>query len=102
LPTELDETLGALRVDEIHSFVVLSEELHFTRAAERLAVTPGGLSRRIARLERPLGATLLHRTTRSVGLTPYGRRLVPAARRLIADVHALPEGINGSPRSSGR
>lgn len=101
---ELDAERGSLRVQEIHSFVVLAEELHFARAAERLSLTPGGLSRRIARLEKALGAMLLHRTTRSVGLTPYGMRFAPAARRLMAQFDALPGApvrTTGATRAAG-
>ncbi len=43
------------------SFVVLSEEMHYGRAAARLFVTSPALSRRILRLERQLSATLLVR-----------------------------------------
>lgn len=87
---ESDAQLGRVRVQALRSFIVLAEELHFARAAERLELTPGGLSRRIARLEKTLGAALLNRTTRSVRLTPYGKQFAPAARRLMAEVDALP------------
>lgn len=96
MPSDPDAELGRLRVEAIRSFVVLSEELHYAKAAQRLAVTPGALSRRISRLERTLGAPLLNRTTRSVGLTPYGRRFAPAARRLMAQVEALPGGAGST------
>lgn len=86
---EMDVGLGRLRFDELHSFVVLSEELNFTRAARRLLVTTGGLSRRISHLERAVGATLLHRTTRSVRLTAEGGRLAPAVRCLVTELQTL-------------
>lgn len=89
LTAELDAGVGQLRLLELHSFVVLTEELHFSRAADRLVVTPGGLSRRITHLERALGLPLLHRTTRSVGLTAEGARAVPTVRRLFTEVEAL-------------
>ena len=85
----METGLGRLRVDELHSFVVLTEELHFARAARRLRLTPGGLSRRISHLEQALGARLLDRSTHTVGLTSAGHRLVPAAKRLMTEVLAL-------------
>ena len=84
-----DDALGRLRVNELHSFVVLTEELHFARAARRLQLTPGGLSRRISHLEKALGARLLDRTTHYVRLTSEGNRLVPEVRRLLTEVQAL-------------
>lgn len=87
--TTLDNQLGGLRLDEIHSFLVLAEELHFTKAAARLNISPGGLSRRIAHLEHALRFALLHRTTRSVSLTPEGLNFAPAARNLIVQLKAI-------------
>lgn len=49
----------------------------FTGGAERCSVTQSTLSSGIALLERELGERLFVRTTRSVSLTPFGRRLLP-------------------------
>ena len=82
----IESALGGLRLREIESFVVLAEELHFARAARRLLVSTGGLSRRISHLEEALGAQLVRRTTRSVTLTPFGEKFLPRAARLIAEL----------------
>ncbi|MBV2361820.1 LysR family transcriptional regulator [Streptomonospora nanhaiensis] len=66
-------------------FAAVAEELHFTRAAERLYVSQPALSRQIRRLERDLRVTLFERTTRGVRLTPAGEALLPVARRMIDD-----------------
>jgi DNA-binding transcriptional LysR family regulator len=81
--------LGSLRVEEIYSFVVLCEELHYTNAAHRLYLSGGTLSRRINHLERALGGQLLRRTTHSVGLTPFGREFLHTARRLLDELTAV-------------
>lgn len=56
----------------------------FTAAADRCFVTQSTLSTGIALLERELGAKLFVRTTRSVSLTPFGRRLLPLIDKLLS------------------
>jgi DNA-binding transcriptional LysR family regulator len=67
----------------LRCFVVLAEELHFGRAADRLYVAQPALSRSIQQLERVLGQRLFVRTTRSVELTPNAQALLPAARDVL-------------------
>ncbi|GAA2813337.1 LysR family transcriptional regulator [Kitasatospora sp. CM 4170] len=68
----------------LRGFVTTAETLHFGRAAERLHVAQQALSRDVRTLERLLGDALFTRTTRSVELTPAGRRLLPKVRQLLA------------------
>ncbi|MEB3370081.1 LysR family transcriptional regulator [Saccharopolyspora mangrovi] len=63
-----------LRDDEI--LLVLAEELHFGRTAERLHITPSRVSQCVKAQERRVGAALFERTSRKVVLTPIGRQLV--------------------------
>ncbi len=65
-------------------YVAVAEELHFTRAAQRLYVAQQALSRDIRRLEENVGVALLVRTTRKVALTAAGERMLTRARELIA------------------
>ncbi|QNE74206.1 LysR family transcriptional regulator [Streptomyces finlayi] len=60
---------------ELHSFLVLTEELHFGRTADRLRLSRARVSQLIQRLERRVGAPLFTRTSRRVALTPLGIRL---------------------------
>jgi DNA-binding transcriptional LysR family regulator len=60
---------------QIEAFLVLAEELHFGKAAQRLHVSQPMVSRRVAALEREVGAALFERTSRRVVLTPLGVRL---------------------------
>lgn len=54
-------------------FAKVAESSSFTRAAAAFSVPPSSLSRRIADLEKSLGATLLKRSTRVVQLTEIGQ-----------------------------
>ncbi|MFG1945120.1 LysR family transcriptional regulator [Nonomuraea sp. NPDC048826] len=65
---------------ELECFVVLSEELHFARTAERLYVSPGRVSQLMRSLESRIGARLFHRTSRRVRLTPLGERFLTDLR----------------------
>jgi DNA-binding transcriptional LysR family regulator len=76
---------------ELRCFVAVAEELHFGRAAVRLAVTQPGLSRTIRRLERRLGVVLLARTSRSVALTAAGATFLRDARTALDAVGAAVE-----------
>ncbi|MFG2782307.1 LysR family transcriptional regulator [Streptomyces prunicolor] len=79
----------------LRAFLVVAEELHFTRAAARLYVAQQALSRDVRRLERELGAELFVRTTRQVTLTADGERLVPYARRVLGAQEELLAAFRG-------
>ena len=76
-----------METHEVKAFLTLAEELHFGRTAERLGVSTGRVSQTIRKLERRIGAPLFARTSRSVALTPIGRRfrddLAPAYQGMI-------------------
>lgn len=71
---------------ELRYFLAVAEELNFTRAAARLHVAQQALSAAIRELEETVGVRLFTRNTRHVALTSAGAELVPAARRILADV----------------
>ena len=69
---------------DLRYFVTVAEELHFTRAAERMYVSQPALSKQIRTLERQLGAELFRRDRHGVELTAAGEALLPHARRVLA------------------
>ena len=65
-------------------FVVLAEELNFSRAAERLHIAQPALSQQIRSLEKRLGAELVDRGRRPLRLTEAGSYLCTEARQILA------------------
>lgn len=73
---------------DLSAFAVVAEERSFTRAAARLGTSQSALSHVVRRLESSLGLKLLSRTTRSVGLTEAGERLLETLGPALADIDA--------------
>jgi DNA-binding transcriptional LysR family regulator len=77
---------GAL--DGVETFLSVARYRSFRRAAAALGVTPSAVSQSVRSLEARIGAALLTRTTRSVGLTEAGQRFLdragPAFDELVA------------------
>ncbi len=69
---------------QLRYFIAVAEELHFGRAAQRLAITQPPLSFNIAKLEESLGFELLRRSTREVALTPAGQVMYQEAIKILA------------------
>ncbi len=78
----------AIELRHIRAFVTVAEELSFSRAADRLYVSPSALSRQISALEKLVGCELLERSTHSVELTLAGDALLERAREVLRDVDA--------------
>lgn len=67
----------------LNYFTVLCEELHFGRAANRLAITQPPLSAAIKNLEDDLGVQLLVRNSKQVQLTPAGAAFQAEALQIL-------------------
>ena len=75
-----------MELRHLRYFVVLAEELHFGRAALRLAISQPPLSVNIRQLEDAVGTRLLERNSKAVSLTAAGQAFLVRAKSLLAQV----------------
>lgn len=68
--------------DEVRLFLAVAEEGSVSGAARRLRLAQPTLSRRLAALERAVGASLFRRSVSGAALTTAGERLLEPARRM--------------------
>jgi DNA-binding transcriptional LysR family regulator len=85
---------------EIEVFLVLAEELHFGRTAERLRLPQPRVSRLVAALERRAGGALFERTSRRVQLTPLGQQLASQLRPAYAQLTAALDDARAAARQA--
>ena len=80
-----------MEIKLLQCFVIVAEELHFTKAAARLGIAQPALSQQVQKLERDVGEALFHRgRRRAVELTAVGQVLLPHATRIVRDAATLP------------
>jgi DNA-binding transcriptional LysR family regulator len=88
-------------LEKFEFLIALARERHFRRAAEQCGVTQPTLSAGIKQLEEQLGAALVNRGSRYIGLTPEGERVLEWARRITGDARALRQEIDTLKRGVG-
>ena len=74
-------------------FVNVVEAGSFAATAERLAVSPSIVSKRMAALERELGARLVNRTTRSMAITEIGEHYYEWCKKFLANMEAVEDEV---------
>jgi DNA-binding transcriptional LysR family regulator len=80
-------------LDKLEFMIALARERHFGRAAESCGVAQPTFSQGIQQLEETLNVPLVKRSSRFLGFTPEGERVLVWARRLVGDVHAMRQEI---------
>ncbi|MFJ2993080.1 LysR family transcriptional regulator [Pandoraea sp. NPDC087047] len=90
----------SLPLNALQVFDVAANELSFARAADRLFVTHGAVSRQIRTLELALGLPLFERRNRAVFLTPAGERLHATTRQMFEQLATTVDSLH--PPSSSR
>ena len=82
-----------MELRHLRCFIVLAEELHFTRAAERLHIEQSPLSRIIKELENELGVLLFTRDRRGTRLTQAGAAFLQDVRRVFTTLEKACENV---------
>jgi DNA-binding transcriptional LysR family regulator len=88
-------------LDLMRTFLSVVDTDSFTRAGSKLGKSKALVSKHVSELEARLGARLLHRTTRSIGVTEIGRAYYERAQQILADFDNLEDQIrsqSGTPR----
>jgi DNA-binding transcriptional LysR family regulator len=75
-----------LKLESLLAFVTTAEAGSVSEAARRLQISKSVASERLAELERNLGATLVHRSTRKLTLTEDGIVFLERAKRILREV----------------
>jgi DNA-binding transcriptional LysR family regulator len=92
---------SALELRHLRYFIAAAEELHFTRAADRVFLTQPALSQQIKALEEIVGAPLFDRSQRRLSLTEAGQTLLAGARRTLREAERSLQDVRrvtGTPR----
>jgi DNA-binding transcriptional LysR family regulator len=75
-----------LKLDSLLAFVATAEAGSISEAARRLQISKSVASERLVELERNVGATLVHRSTRKLKLTEDGIAFLERAKRILHEV----------------
>jgi DNA-binding transcriptional LysR family regulator len=83
------------RLEALRTFVTVAEHRSFSAAARQLHISAAVASRAVSGLEEELGVALLHRTTRSVTLTPEGSAFVARCREALGTLDDARRDLQG-------
>ncbi|KRE54256.1 LysR family transcriptional regulator [Paenibacillus sp. Soil522] len=90
-------------IEALRVFVAVTEQRHFSRAADLLNISQPGVSLHIRNLENELGAKLLHRSPKQVRLTEAGDVMYQKAKQILSlyeeakqDIQMLQDKVTGA------
>ncbi len=75
-----------LKLESLVAFVTIAEAGSISEAARRLQISKSVASERLAELERNVGTTLVHRSTRGLALTEDGIAFLERSKRILREV----------------
>lgn len=88
--------------EALRLFVMAAEMLNISAAGRQLGLAPAAAGARLAKLEKQVGADLLHRSTRKVALSLEGAEFLPYAKEIIAQEGAGLAALgHGNPEITG-
>lgn len=82
-----------MELRQLEYFVAICEELHFTRASEKLGMTQPTLSHQIKSLEDELGVPLFDRIGKKIAVTEAGKLLLSQCKVIFASLQNVKEQI---------
>ncbi|MDX3906580.1 MAG: LysR substrate-binding domain-containing protein [Pigmentiphaga sp.] len=82
------DSIPAVNLKLLHTFMLVGESRSFRTAADRAHRSGSAVSSQIRKLEEQLGLPLFHRTTRQVTLTREGEQLLQCVRRALGEVES--------------
>lgn len=88
-------------VAAMRAFVEVVEASSFTHGGKRAGLTRSAAGKAVARLESALGVRLLHRSTRSVGLTADGRLFFERSKAILQSIRDLEDEVTASSAPHG-
>lgn len=92
----------SLDTDGLRLFVLAAEKLNISAAGRELGFAPAVSSAKLSKLEKTVGADLLHRSTRKVALSLEGEEFLPFAKEILAQEKAGLAALGyGSPEARG-
>ncbi|MGW2345464.1 LysR family transcriptional regulator [Streptomyces sp. NPDC001661] len=92
------DTVHPVDLQNVRTFVAVADEGQIQIAAAELGITQQAASKRVAALERELGARLFTRTPRGARLTLDGETFLPHARELLATAERAADSVRGGRR----
>ncbi len=82
-----------MQIHQLRYFCAVARKKSFTKAAELEGISQPTLSQQVSKLEQHLGAALLERRGRSVGLSRAGQALLPLAEAILRHVAEAREAV---------
>ncbi|MFD1260935.1 hydrogen peroxide-inducible genes activator [Entomomonas asaccharolytica] len=80
-----------MTLTELRYIVILAQEKHFGKAADRCHVSQPTLSVGVKKIEKELGVYIFERSKNSVRLTPVGETIVEQAKKVLEQTQVIRE-----------